>query len=215
MDDIVAQTIFDKCELIIINAASPGKEEKVIKKFLKRFKNIIYLKLETDPGLYAVWNLAIAMARAPYITNANLDDRLARNCYEIHLAAIESNPHIDLVYSDCYVTRKVNETFENNSAHTVLSRPEFSKEALKKSCLPNNHPMWRKSMHQKYGYFDETFKIAGDWDMWLRSVKAGSIFLKIPQILSLYYENPLGLSSDQNGNWKVEFDRVYNTYKRI
>lgn len=215
MDDIVKQTIFDKCELIIINAASPGREEKVIKRFLKLYKNIVYLELDRDPGIYAVWNMGIKIAKAPYITNANVDDRLAHDCYEIHLKALENNPRVDLVYSDCFITKRPNETFEKNSAHATLNRPEFSKQALKNNCLPNNHPMWRKSMHQKYGLFDATFKIAGDWDMWLRAVKDGAIFLKIPQVLGLYYENPHGLSSDQKGNWKAEFDRVYNTYKKI
>src|SRR3990170_4374773 len=33
MDDIVKSTIFDQCELIIINAASPENEERVIKEY--------------------------------------------------------------------------------------------------------------------------------------------------------------------------------------
>src|SRR3990167_11330890 len=75
MEDITQQTIFDQCELIMINANSPGNEEAVIKKYMQKYPNIIYKKLDKDPGLYAVWTLAIQMAQGEYITNANLDDR--------------------------------------------------------------------------------------------------------------------------------------------
>jgi len=215
LNDITHQTIFNNCELIIINAASPGNEESIIKKYVKKHDNIIYKKLDYDPGIYAVWNMAIKMAQGEFITNANVDDRLAYNCYAIHLDQLKKAPTVDLVYSDCYMTKVPNETFEKNNAYKIINRPEFSKKELKKNCLPNNHPMWRKSMHLKYGYFDETYKIAGDWEMWLRAVKNGSQFVKVPLILSLYYENPEGLSTDQNGNWKKEFLRVYHAYKNI
>ena len=54
MREIVKQTMFDQCELLLINANSPGNEETVILPYLKQYPNIIYTKLEKDPGLYAV-----------------------------------------------------------------------------------------------------------------------------------------------------------------
>lgn len=215
LEDIVKQTVFDTCELIIINANSPENEEPFIQEYVKKYKNIIYKKLDKDPGLYGVWNKAIKMARGKFITNANVDDRLAYDCYEIHVRALLDNPEIDLVYSDCYLTKVPNENFYHNSSTELIVRPEFSKKILKTNCLPNNHPMWRKAMHVKFGFFNEKFKIAGDWDMWLRAVNKGSKFLKIPKILSLYYENPQGLSTDNGGNWRKEFELIVKTYKKI
>ena len=49
--DITRQTIFDQCELIMINAGSPGNEESVIKKYMTQYSNIIYKRLDFDPGL--------------------------------------------------------------------------------------------------------------------------------------------------------------------
>jgi hypothetical protein len=74
-------------------------------------------------------------------------------------------------------------------------------------CLPGCMPVWRKSMHDKSGLFDENLKYAGDWDMWLRAVKDGSKFLKIDEILGLYYLNPEGLSTNsekENERFKEE-----------
>jgi glycosyltransferase involved in cell wall biosynthesis len=197
MEDITHQTIFDQCELIMINAHSPGNEELVIKRYIKRYKNIVYVRLDSDPGLYGVWNMAIKMAKGSYITNANLDDRLKNDCYKVHLKLLEKHPECDLVYSDFYMTLVPNETFECCTNPTSRPLPQFSKRNMR-FCLPNNHPMWRKSMHEKYGFFDETYKYAGDYEMWLRAVSRGSRFIKASGVYGLYYRNPLGLSSNAN-----------------
>ena len=195
MEDIVQQTIFEHCELIIINANSPGNEEPIIKEYMKLFPNIRYIKLDHDPGLYAVWNIGIKEAQAEFVTNANLDDRLAFDCHEVLAKALLEHPEIDLVYSDFYETIYPNETFAKNRHRRRSNLAEYSWPALKKSCLPNSHPMWRKSIHEKYGYFDETFIAGGDWEMWCRAGKHGSLFLKIPGVYGLYYLNPKGLST--------------------
>ena len=58
--------------------------------------------------------------------------------------------------------------------------------------------MWRKSIHDKYGYFNETLKYAADYDMWLRAADEGSQMYKIDEALGLYYRNPNGISSNED-----------------
>lgn len=200
MEDIVRQTIFDQCELIMIDANSPHHEADVIKRYMQKYPNIIYVRLDQDPGLYAVWNMAIKMSKAEYITNANIDDRLKSDCYEVHARELDKFPGIDLVYSGCYKTDVPNQTFdENNHQHVAPhSQYNFNKKRLvtRLMCYPNNHPMWRKSMHKKYGLFNELFKAAGDLEMWIRAAGFGDAkFKKITGFYGLFYLNPNGLSS--------------------
>lgn len=208
MHDITQQTIFKDCELIIINANSPGDEESVIKEYTEVYPNIVYKRLDKDPGIYAVWNMAIEMAQAPYVTNANVDDRFKSDCYEMHANALDENQEVDLVYSDLMATYYPNETFLINRSYSTWETPEFSVDSMRK-CVPNNHPMWRKSMHKKYGMFNIGYKHLGDYEMWLRAVQRGSKFLKVPGVYSLYYYNPKGLSTDPNES------RIAQENKRI
>ncbi|HEV2600756.1 MAG TPA: glycosyltransferase [Candidatus Babeliales bacterium] len=203
MQDITRQTIFDQCELIMINANSPHNEEPVIKRYMEQYPNIVYLRLEEDPGLYAVWNIGIKMASADYVTNANLDDRLNPCCYEKHAQALDEDSTVDLAYSGVYITTKPHETFENNSANGFTiwqSTRDFNKDLLIRKFVPYpcNNPMWRKSLHHYYGLFDERFRSAGDLEMWLRAVIFGDVkFKRVDGIHGLYYWNPNGLSSSE------------------
>ena len=196
LQEITKQTIFNKCELILINANSPQNEEKIIKPYLKKYKNIIYKRLKKRVNIYSAWNEAIKLASGEYLTTANLDDRLAPECYETYVKALDKDLNIDLVYSDGYQTNIINKAFAPNPRIGTIYKPEFSKKALRNSCLPSFNPMWRKSLHNKFGMFNESFTIVGDWEFWIRIVKNEVKFKKIPSVFGLAYHNPFGLSTN-------------------
>jgi hypothetical protein len=211
LSNIVKQTIFDECELILINAASPGNEEPIIKPYLEKYPNISYERLEKDPGIYGVWNLGIKKAKAEYITNANIDDQRNPICLETHAKALDEDPTVDLVYSDFWITNKPYETYENHSATLYNNIAEFSPQ-LMNLCLGGPAPMWRKSLHSKAGYFSEQFYSSGDLEMWNRAVSKGSKFKKVPGVYCLYYLNPQGLSTKPDSKRFEEDKFVYGAY---
>lgn len=216
LKDVTSQTIFPECELIIINANSPGNEEPVIRKYMKKHPNIIYERLDKDPGLYQCWNRAIRRAKSDFITNANLDDRSKKDSYEKHIQVIESNPSIDLIYANMYVTKEPNRTFEESRNHYLVNTPEFSVQKTYK-CMAGPRPVWRKSIHERFGYFDESFKFIADWEMWVRAASMGAVFKKIPGIYTLYYHNPKGLSTDlsQKPLRILERNRIVKQYSHL
>ena len=196
LEDITSQTCFEKGELVIVDGASPGNEFEVISKYQKQYLNIHYHKLEEDPGIYGCWNHAITNSSGEYITNANVDDRRAHYQIEKFVASLDSNLEVDLVYGPVFVTHEAHETFQDNSSRCqVYPTFPFTKEAMIK-CLPGCQPLWRRSMHDKAGLFDDNYKFAGDWEMWLRAVNHGSKFMMIDEVCGLYYHNPSGLTTD-------------------
>ena len=220
LEDITRQTIFeDKCELILINANSPGNEEEVIQEYLEKYpNNIIYKSLEEDPGIYGVWNIGVEMATGEYLTNANLDDRKAINSLERHAAELFVNEEVDLVYADSFITNAPNEKYEENTSEGQrYNFDSFSFENLLRGNMPHNNPMWRRDYHDKYGLFDAEYKSAGDWEMWLRGASQGAKFKKINQILGLYYMNPKGISTNSdNLSWKRKEEfKVFKQYQKV
>ena len=196
--NMTSQSIFDSCELIIIDANSPDNEKIIIDKYCEQYPNIIYKRLSKDPGIYGCWNEAIRLASGEFITNANLDDRRSRQQLELFANELINNPGVDLVYSQCFLTGKPNEAYlQNSSQDTVYPITRFSPEAMIK-CLPGCMPLWRKSIHDAIGLFEPKYKSAGDWEMWLRAVQNGSVFKMIDGIHGLYYHNPTGLSTNKS-----------------
>tara|TARA_R110000824_G_scaffold232511_1_gene420563 strand:+ start:3866 stop:5863 length:1998 start_codon:yes stop_codon:yes gene_type:complete len=222
MDDVTRQTIFEeKCEWIIINANSPGNEEKVIQKYLKKYpNNIVYKKLDEDPGIYAVWNKAIELATGEYVTNINCDDRRTPDALEKQAKALALNSDVDLVYNDSYVVNEPNIQIENIPDLSKAQRyafSQFSIEGMLQGNLPHNNPMWKKKLHDDFGYFEEKYNSAADWDMWLKCALGGSKFMKLNEILGIYYYNPKGISTNpENNDWKRKEElEIYKKYQKV
>lgn len=231
LEDMANQTIFDQCELVIINANSPDKEFEIatINEFKKTHKNVRHVLLNHRATVMETENMALKDATGKFFAQACVDDRHAPNYLETMAKHLHFTPEVDLVYADCYQTTKANETFENNTSNGAFyehSRNEFSKENMIK-CLPGPMPMWRKTAHKKAGYFHEELAHAGDWEMFLRMVESGSRFKKIDVPLGLYYYNSEGLSTSSEYIEKrfaeeagvfyafkhVLGERIYNQYE--
>jgi glycosyltransferase involved in cell wall biosynthesis len=217
LSEMTQQTIFDQCELILINANSPDNEGEIVAPYLKKHSNIVYKELEDDPGVYGVWNMGIELSTGEYITNANVDDIRHHSQIEILARELVNHREVDLVYSTCLVTTQSNESFTNNSSNDrVYPVQSFTKENMIK-CLPGCMPLWRRTMHTNAGMFDRSYRHAGDWEMWLRAVRAGSTFKKVSGVHGLYYYNPDGLSTaDQHNTDRFnEEKRIFTEYKDV
>ena len=222
MEDVTRQTIFEShCEWIILNANKEGYdvEEELILEYQKKYpNNIIYKRLEVDPGIYDTWNMGIKMSTGDFVTNVNCDDRRPPWAYEKQAKLLVSNPDVDLVYNDSYITHEPNIVWEDLKEGTQrYNFEQFSKEAMLRANLPHNNPMWRRSVHDKYGYFNQYYKSAGDWDFWLRCAFGGSKFKKCSDVLGVYYFNPTGMSTNpEHDSWKKEHEReIFQNYLNI
>lgn len=189
LEDLEAQTIADRMEIVIVDTASPTDERSIVESFQKRYDNIVYVRTSHRENSHSAINRCLRQARGKYVTLACTDDRHRRDAYERMVAVLESRPDIALVYADSYVTQKENETFETHRPHTVLGKQDFDPLRLVRQCFVGPQPMWRRSLHDRYGYLDEGLERAADWDMWLRFA-AGESFLHIDEVLGLYLNSP-------------------------
>ena len=215
LKNITEQTVFNQCELIIVDANSPENEAELIEKYIQCFPNIRYIKLEERIGIYAAWNLAIKESNSDFITNANVDDLHRKDAFELKINALKSNSEIDVVYSDVFYSFMENLSFDVIANANL--KTNFTSEATKSTLLqynfPHNAPMWRRSLHQKIGYFDTQYKSAGDYEFWLRAAFEEYSFMKIDDIVSVYYNNPGGISTNLKSEGVLEAVRIIKLYQ--
>lgn len=195
LKNVYQQSLFKEIEFIFLDCASPENEGSDYLEYLIE-PNIKYYKLEKDPGLYAAWNIAVDLCSAPIIGNWNIDDRKNRDGVEIMLKQFDKKPDIDVVYGFTYVSRTANEEYIDNSFKEIYPYLPHSFENLLKNNSPHCMPLWKKDLHKKFGYFDESYKTAADGDFWLRCAAGGAIIEMVNHPVGLYYENPTGRSTN-------------------
>ena len=196
LNDMIKQTLFDQIEFIFLDCASSENIKKYIEPFINKYDNIKYHRLEKDPGLYAAWNIAIKLCSADIIGNWNIDDRKNTHSFEILLKEFSQDPELDLSYGITYVSLKANEKYEENSYNLVYPCLQHSLENLLNNNSPHCMPLWKKSLHDRYGFFNESYKSAADGEMWLRCAFQGAKMKMVNHPIGLYYHNPNGRSTN-------------------
>jgi glycosyltransferase involved in cell wall biosynthesis len=196
LENILEQSIFKDIEFIFLDCASPEDEKSSILPLTEKYSNIRYSRLDNDPGLYAAWNIAVKQCSSTIIGNWNIDDRKNKEGLDIMLQQFDNDPQLDLVYGFTYVSRKANERYRDNPYKEIYPYLPHSLSNLLQNNSPHCMPLWKKNIHDRIGYFDESYKTAADADLWLRCAVGGCRIKMINHPVGLYYENPSGRSTN-------------------
>lgn len=212
LNNVYEQSVFEDVEFIFLDCNSP--EDEGLNYLTKiKDKNIKYRRLDNDPGLYAAWNIAVKMCNAPIIGNWNIDDRKNREGLEILIKQFEKDENLDIAYGITYISKKPNEQYADNSFEHIYPCLDHSLENLFKNNSPHCMPLWKKNLHDKFGYFDETYETASDGDFWLRCAIGGATIKKISHPVGLYFENPNGRSTNPE-TLKKMVEEVYEMRRK-
>lgn len=211
-EDLEAQTIADRLEIIVVDSGSEQGEGTIVKEFQKRYLNIKYIRTEQRESVYAAWNRGIKAATGTYITNANTDDRHRRDAFEVMSNILGTNPGISLVYADVIITETENESFERYSPVGYYHWMDFNRDdLLNKGCFVGPQPMWRRDVHEEYGYFDDSFMTSGDYEFWLR-ISQTRIFLHLSVRLGLYLKSPDSIEHSNREKQREENIKLFKLY---
>jgi GT2 family glycosyltransferase len=215
LENIVSQTMFDRSELIIVDADSPDGEFEEIKRFQERFPNIVYHRAPTRIGIYEAWNIGVGLTRGRCLTNVNLDDLRRRDSFERQFEALEQSG-ADVVYQNFYYSLDPALSFEEIAAMGFVSElPQVTPTTLTQLNAPHNGPMWRRELHDAVGLFDARFKVVGDWEFWLRCATQGKRFHRIDAPHIAYFLNPDGLSTRPSASALEEHREVWRRYRGL
>ena len=216
LHNIVEQEDFTECELIVIDAASPEGEHEIIRAYAREHPNIRYHRCSERIGIYAAWNLAVEMSSGEYLSNANVDDSRHPASLRMFREALDESPEVDVVYSDCLYSLLPHVPWPTAEVIGLRSElPPITTRNLLEFNSPHCAPMWRKSLHERFGMFDDEFRSAGDWEFWLRCARGGAVFEKIEPPLVQYFQNPKGISTSIDSPASREENRIRSMYRDL
>ncbi|MBI4568079.1 MAG: glycosyltransferase [Planctomycetes bacterium] len=211
LDDLLAQTIADRLEIVIIDSGSPENERSIVEEYQRRHTNVVYYRTAARETLYAAWNRAARLARGRYLTNANADDRHRPDALERLAAALDRDPEAALAYADLAATAAANARFEEAPIIGHTRWPDHDPRLLFRVCYVGPQPMWRRDLHERHGFFDPEFQSAGDYEFWLRVARAER-FVHLPEVLTLYYSSGEGIEQGNPALSREESERARERY---
>jgi glycosyltransferase involved in cell wall biosynthesis len=177
--DSFAQQTYPNKELIIIEGGSKDGTVELLEKNHSKFS---YWISEPDCGIYNAWNKGLAQAHGEWICFLGADDYfwdatvLARIAERLVLLP----PNIRVAYGQIMLIRD-----DGQSPHRKGESWGQLKELFKQCmCIPHVGTMHRRSLFEQKGKFDESFRIAGDYELLLRELITGNAAF-FPEIVAV------------------------------
>lgn len=219
LKDLLVQQFFSTSEFILISSDYDDAQLEEIKRYATNFYNI-KCAVNPDPkNAPVLYNHAIKLSTMPYITIIKIGDYYDPHQLARHQQELEYNPHLDLVYSDYYVTW-INQGFTNISRkwYTVTT-PEFDPYQMSGDIL-GTHCLWRRNLHDRFGYFMESLMYEYRWEFWNRCAAQGAQFKKISgnagnRILDYFDFKQIFPTAQDIERGNTEDAYVRNTYKTM
>lgn len=181
---------------VVVNG---GKCEKT-KTFLSTHKGISVS--EKDRGISDAFNKGIALSTGTAVMFLNSGDILLDKDYiEWANNIFEKQPNIDYTYSDIIYN-------DADLGHTLVSAQNSEERSIARGMpYPHQSLIVRRSIFEKVGNFDESFRLAMDFDLVLRMKKNNTI--------GLYYNKPTVLMDGNGVSSKNDLKAIKETYNAI
>ena len=183
----LAQTV-PASEVIVCDDGSTDDLDSALTPFLDR---IVLLRRE-NRGPAAARNTAVRAASSEFVAILDADDVYEPRRIEALRALAALRPDLDLVTTDAFVEREgvpIGRLFDLCPFECADQR-----NAILSTSFVGAWPAVRRRRLLELGGFDESLRIAEDWDMWLRLILTGSLAGAVNVPLMTYRRHALGLT---------------------
>lgn len=196
----VIEQDYPDIEYIIVDGASTDGTMDIFDRYRDRIARVIS---EPDKGIYDAFNKGVRAASGEIIGIVNADDFYSPHCLAHVARACKETPDADVCYGKIVV---VDESLREWKIYPIGDPNGLYAD------MSISHPavFVRKSAYERYGVFDDTFKIAGDWDLMLRMFTSGAKFAQIDHVLTAFRFG--GTSSHASRAFYAERSRIYRRY---
>lgn len=180
IDSILNQT-FPDYELIILDDFSTDNSRDIIERYRNhpRVTSIIYNEKNSGSTFFQ-WEKGIQLAKGKYIWIAESDDFSDNNFLSKIIQGLESKQGVGLAFCASNITDKDNNVTSRNynyderinqllSENFVMSGKEFCEQYLFFTCVIVNASsvVFEKKLYNQVSQDFKTYKVSGDWRMWV------------------------------------------------
>jgi glycosyltransferase involved in cell wall biosynthesis len=171
IQSVLHQTYRD-FEFIVVDDGSTDHTKQVIEKYANKIRYVY----KENGGQSSSRNAGIRIAQGKYIALIDHDDLWLPNKLELQVQEIAKSDSTGLVTCSCTGFRDGKDTGTHTPRINSLNRKQLIKRLLLGNVIGScSTILVRAECFQKLGFFDESLRMAEDWDLYLRIAQSYDI----------------------------------------
>lgn len=178
-------------EVIVCDDGSTDTPEKSLEPLRDQ---VVFLRKENGGGASAL-NHALAEATGDLVAILDADDFYDAGRLTAITTAAASRPDLDIVTTDAWLDRNGRRIGTYSGVNPFATTDQ--RAAILETCFPGGWPAVRRERLLEAGGFDESYRVAYDWECWLRLILDGSSAGMVDVPLMTYHVHEGSLSADK------------------
>lgn len=177
IESVLSQN-YQNVEYVVIDGGSKDETPKIVAEYGHKITKFVS---EKDNGIYDAMNKGIKMATGDIVGILNSDDfYISEDILSSVASAFNNNPDVQAVYGDLLYV----DADDANRIVRVWNSTSYT-DGLFRTGWHLPHPTFfvKKNVYEKYGFFNDNFRIAADYELMLRLMVRHAIStLYIPKV---------------------------------
>jgi glycosyltransferase involved in cell wall biosynthesis len=206
-------------EIIVVDDGSNDGTREALRPYLD---SIIYIYQE-NAGEPAARNTGILHSSGEYVAFLDADDLWLPDKLQLQMDYFASHPECSLVYTDMTTFNENGILVESVRAFygRVYRSGKIFPHVFRETLFGSGSVAFRKDCCEKVGYFDESFLIGSDYEMWLRMSRHFEFgFVDKPLLMYRQHQDmntrKLGIVPQNGMPWQAKvLNRILELYPEI
>lgn len=190
----IREQYFNSWECIVVDDGSTDSTRAIADEFATKDARFRVVSHSESLGLASARNTGIELTKAPYLTFLDADDFLYQHSLQSRLKALRSSKAENVAGSYCDWHPTKEQTGRKPPARPVAKKPEIVSFTSGPECpFIATAPLVRRTVIEALGGFNEDLPTAEDFDLWIRTLRAGFCFVYAPRIGVAYRQKASGM----------------------
>jgi len=201
--DSMAMQTYPNREFLILDG---GSQDRTVELLIKNSHKINYWISEPDHGIYSAWNKGLSQAKGDWICFLGADDYIwDSQVLERMAKRLKILPSgICVAYGQVMIVNDREEGLYQKGEQWHKAKKLFTQYMP----IPHQGVMHRRSLFEQRGMFDDSFRIAGDYEMLLRELKTGEAVFIPDIIMTAMRQGGLSTTPQNSIEAMLEFRRA-------
>jgi len=170
LNELQHQTLFPNFEVVLDHNDPEDWEVELVEAYIKKYPKGVIKHIITRPvdPIGVSMNTCIKAAAGEYLTIWNVDDLRTPESLENQMKVLDENDDVDMANYNFQIVTSFGSKLGQQIDHTIATENDY-----KRGMLLGPFFMFRKSICERAGYFDEQLKSGADFDFAVRLAHNG------------------------------------------
>jgi glycosyltransferase involved in cell wall biosynthesis len=202
LESVFSQTYRD-FEVLVVDQDMDQKMDRALEPFKEGEEGVIRLPLHR-PSLPAARNKAIRHARGTIMVNLDWDDVWEPTLLEVLIDMMDADPSLDAVFPNAVYFGGSREDGVLFQDLYPAFRPITYEDVITRRSQIFGGAAYRKVAAESVGGYDENLPYGEDFDLWIRTLRAGCRFDFTEKVLTRYRRRETAMHKSIPRNRQIE-----------